>query len=439
MHPAHYRIEDLAQHSGATVRTIRGYQDRGLLPKPERRGRANVYDDSHLARLQQISGLLARGYTLSSIKELLNAWDSGVGLGGVLGLVTEVDRPWSDEVPGVITRSELTAIFGDRGEGGTASGSGYVSASLCPPDQGGQGNQGNQGNQGENTLRPTETAAEARSDTDRDTEIRASIGTDDGASPDASSGSGVFAGAGTRPEGTSLPARPTVDDQALAEAVELGVLVPVEGDSERYHVPSPQELAVAAELHRAGASLGAVTAHLRELRGQIEHIADRFLDFTTEHVFARYLDHTPTPEEVSEATALIRRLRPLAQQTVDAELARAMGELSARHLQQHMSALTVASPPAEAASPAPSSRADTSRSCDGQDASTTYPTAGDSVEPTRAVPLPVGTVRAVCELVGERAGESTERVTAFVAAATQREVHARTMDRLTRPQPSTDS
>ena len=37
-----YRIEDLAHLSGATVRTIRAYQDRGLLPRPERRGRANV-------------------------------------------------------------------------------------------------------------------------------------------------------------------------------------------------------------------------------------------------------------------------------------------------------------------------------------------------------------------------------------------------------------
>jgi DNA-binding transcriptional MerR regulator len=35
-----YRIEDLAHLSGATVRTIRAYQDRGLLPRPERRGRA---------------------------------------------------------------------------------------------------------------------------------------------------------------------------------------------------------------------------------------------------------------------------------------------------------------------------------------------------------------------------------------------------------------
>ncbi|AZK95151.1 MULTISPECIES: MerR family transcriptional regulator [Streptomyces] len=88
---AEYRIEDLAQLSGATVRTIRAYQDRGLLPKPERRGRSNVYGAAHLTRLRQISGLLDRGYTLASIRELLEAWDTGRGLEGVLGLVAGVE------------------------------------------------------------------------------------------------------------------------------------------------------------------------------------------------------------------------------------------------------------------------------------------------------------------------------------------------------------
>jgi DNA-binding transcriptional MerR regulator len=92
---AGHRIEDLAYRSGTTVRTIRAYQDRGLLPPPGRRGRANVYDASHLARLRQIAGLLQRGFTLASIKELLEAWDTGRGLGAVLGLDDAAGRPWS--------------------------------------------------------------------------------------------------------------------------------------------------------------------------------------------------------------------------------------------------------------------------------------------------------------------------------------------------------
>lgn len=296
---AEYRIEDLAHASGATVRTIRAYQDRGLLPTPERRGRANVYGDTHLARLRQIADLLDRGYTLASIKELLEAWDAGRGLGGVLGLVAEVHGPWTDEQADRITRDELHRKFG-----------------------------------------------------------------------------GVQ------------------DDQAVAEAVELGVLEPIPGRPDDFLVPSPQELSVAVELHRAGVTLTAISGHLRELRGQVEHIASRFLEFTTEHVFARYLGHRPpTDADTAEAAELVRRLRPLAQQTVDAELARAMRTFATRHLQHHLGA------------DAPL----------GSD-----PSAGEP----RPVPLPPDTIRIVQQLVGP------QNIAAFVAAATEREVHARTLDAL---------
>jgi DNA-binding transcriptional MerR regulator len=107
-----YRIEDLAHRTGTTVRTIRAYQDRGLLPRPERQGRANLYSQAHVTRLHQIAHLLDRGYTLASIKELLDARDTGRGLAGVLGLVTEVEGPWTDERPDRITRAELNARFG---------------------------------------------------------------------------------------------------------------------------------------------------------------------------------------------------------------------------------------------------------------------------------------------------------------------------------------
>ncbi|MEV5972102.1 MerR family transcriptional regulator [Streptomyces sp. NPDC051921] len=292
-----YRIEDLAHHSGATVRTIRAYQDRGLLPRPERRGRSNVYRDTHLARLRQIADLLDRGYTLASIKELLEAWDAGRGLGGVLGLVAEVDGPWTDEEADRISRSELDARFGGE-----------------------------------------------------------------------------------------------PDEAAVREAIELGVLERIpDRDTEEYLVPSPQELAVAAELYAAGVPLAAITGHLRELRGQVEHIASRFLEFTTEHVFARYLEHRPpTDADAAEAATLVRRLRPLAQQTVDAELARAMRLFATRHLQFHLS------PDA----PPPTGR-----------------------EP-RSVALPPETIRAVERLVGP------ENVAAFVTAATEREVQTRTLDTL---------
>lgn len=295
--PPAYRIEDLAHLSGATVRTIRAYQDRGLLPRPERRGRANLYCDAHLVRLRQIADLLDRGYTLASIKELLEAWDAGRGLGGVLGLVAEVDGPWTDEEAARISRAELDQRFGG-----------------------------------------------------------------------------------------------TPDEAAVAEAVELGVLEPAPDDEDTFVVPSPQELSVAVELHAAGVPLSAISAHLRELRGQVEHIAARFLEFTTEHVFARYLDgsNRPTDAEAAEAASLVRRLRPLAQHTVDAELARAMRLLAVRQLRRQLGT-----------SEAPDLR---SR--------------------TRTVLVPEETMQAVERLVGP------QQAATFVTLAAEREVRARTLDRL---------
>jgi DNA-binding transcriptional MerR regulator len=300
-----YRIEDLSHLSGTMVRTIRAYSDRGLLPKPERRGRANVYGDTHLARLRQIADLLERGYTLASIKELLAAWDAGTGLGGVLGLVDEVDRPWSDERPARISLAELEEAFGG----------------------------------------PTDRAV-------------------------------------------------------VQEALRLGVLEPVPGSDQEFLVPSPQELAVAVELHAAGVPLPAITGHLRELRVQVEHISERFLEFTTEYVFQRCLQHPPTDAEAAEAAGLIRRLRPLAQQTVDAELARTMRSRATEHIRRHLGDTL---PPGESAPQPPDPDPD-------------LPV---------AVPLPAATVAAVRALVGP------DRVPDFVAAAADREVAARRMDAFT--------
>lgn len=103
-------------------------------------------------------------------------------------------------------------------------------------------------------------------------------------------------------------------------------------------VPSPQEPSVAVELYAVGIPLSAISDHLRELRGQVEHIASRFLEFTTEYDFARHLADPGhrTDVHAAEAAAPVRRLRPLAQRTVNAELALAMGALATRQLRTHL-------------------------------------------------------------------------------------------------------
>lgn len=109
---AEYRIDELARLAGSTVRNIRAYQDRGLLPPPRLEGRVGMYDDTHLARLRLIGKLLARGYTFAIIKDLLGAWETGKDVAEVLGLEKVLTDPWSDEIPGTVAYEDLVAKFG---------------------------------------------------------------------------------------------------------------------------------------------------------------------------------------------------------------------------------------------------------------------------------------------------------------------------------------
>jgi len=68
-----YDVGELASVSGLSVDTIRYYQTQGLLPAPERHGRRALYADAHRERLTRIRALADRGYSLRSIRELLDA------------------------------------------------------------------------------------------------------------------------------------------------------------------------------------------------------------------------------------------------------------------------------------------------------------------------------------------------------------------------------
>lgn len=74
------RIEDLAQATGATVRNIRVYQEKGLLPPPVRKGRTALYGPDHQRRLEVVLRLLDRGYTFATIDELFTADRLGLTL-----------------------------------------------------------------------------------------------------------------------------------------------------------------------------------------------------------------------------------------------------------------------------------------------------------------------------------------------------------------------
>ncbi len=111
-----YRIDDLAQISGVTVRNIRAYQERGLLPPPERSGRVAYFDDTHLARLKIIASMLARGYTSAHIAEMLSAWEAGRDLGDVLGLERALVGSGVEDRPVTMSPAEARELAGGAAE-----------------------------------------------------------------------------------------------------------------------------------------------------------------------------------------------------------------------------------------------------------------------------------------------------------------------------------
>lgn len=109
-----YTIDELARAAQTTVRNVRAYQDRGLLPPPEKRGRTGIYSDVHMARLRIISKLLERGYTIANIKDLLAAWEQGRDLNDILGLEVAVTSPWAEEAADYIDYEDLLEWFGEQ-------------------------------------------------------------------------------------------------------------------------------------------------------------------------------------------------------------------------------------------------------------------------------------------------------------------------------------
>ncbi|KVO54114.1 MerR family transcriptional regulator [Burkholderia stagnalis] len=109
-----YTVDELARVSDTTVRNVRAYQDRGLLAPPEKRGRVGIYDDTHVARLKLINHLLARGYTLSNIQDLIMAIDEGHDLRSILGLENAIGGRWSHELPKTYSLTALAQMFGPQ-------------------------------------------------------------------------------------------------------------------------------------------------------------------------------------------------------------------------------------------------------------------------------------------------------------------------------------
>ncbi len=108
-------LDELADRSGVSHRTIRYYQSQHVLPKPRHDGRDARYNAQHLERLEVIAALQERGLKLEAIKTLIGR--DGQRQGSVtdwLGLDEVLRNRWVDEQPATKTLAELHAILGKR-------------------------------------------------------------------------------------------------------------------------------------------------------------------------------------------------------------------------------------------------------------------------------------------------------------------------------------
>lgn len=106
-----WSVDDLARLAGTTVRNVRLYQERGLLPPPRRDGRRGWYGEAHLTRLRLVLSMLRRNYPITAIRELVEAWEAQRSLGDVLGFEEALAQPFTTEQPRRVSPAELADLF----------------------------------------------------------------------------------------------------------------------------------------------------------------------------------------------------------------------------------------------------------------------------------------------------------------------------------------
>ena len=104
-------LEALTRRVGMSVRNIRFYTTRGLVPPPIRRGRSGYYSPDHVARLELVSELQAHGFTLAAIEKYVARIPTDA-TPETIALHRTLLAPWMAELPETVSRHELNRRAG---------------------------------------------------------------------------------------------------------------------------------------------------------------------------------------------------------------------------------------------------------------------------------------------------------------------------------------
>ncbi|MDX6360254.1 MAG: hypothetical protein QOH37_3308 [Nocardioidaceae bacterium] len=99
-------LDELTDRVGMSVRNIRFYTSKGLVPPPLRRGRSGYYTSDHVARLQLVLELQGHGFTLSAIEKYVAGIPTDASPADI-ALHRTMLAPWMADSREEMSRTEL--------------------------------------------------------------------------------------------------------------------------------------------------------------------------------------------------------------------------------------------------------------------------------------------------------------------------------------------
>jgi len=106
-------IDELTERVGMSVRNVRFYTSKQLVPPPIRRGRSGYYTADHVARLQLVQELQGHGFTLAAIERYV----AGIPAEATpedIALHRAMLAPWMADSWEEVTRAEIERQAGRR-------------------------------------------------------------------------------------------------------------------------------------------------------------------------------------------------------------------------------------------------------------------------------------------------------------------------------------
>ena len=101
-------LAEVTARVAMSVRTVRFYTSRGLVPAPIRRGRSGYYSRDHVARLELVADLQSHGFTLAAIERYVAGIPEDSSPEDI-ALRRAMLAPWQADLPVRMTRAELDA------------------------------------------------------------------------------------------------------------------------------------------------------------------------------------------------------------------------------------------------------------------------------------------------------------------------------------------